>query len=841
MQVVPLRSQAETAKKYLVLRDELRGLEITVWTDQLDRLAETGRKLEIDCQVAARELAAGNEALNRAYAEAESLGEKMREKDVEAEARRELIARAAARAGEYDSAARVLETRLEGALAERERIRRDMSEQESRDGGIQQQIEEKNARVLEIDEERAGLDETTAGYLRESEELLSAYGEKARQLSDAIAAENAAERELADRRAELSSLAASAQELEDRDEAAAREAAANAEQTRELRKDAAACAESLRKAREDVESHKNRIAGHEKRVEARRKKAEELQERQVKLTMESGAIDSRISLLREMEKEYQGYSRAVKTVMQEGERGTLKNIFGTVAGLVTTSDQYALAIETALGGAMQDIIVGTEEDGEAAISMLKRRDAGRATFRPVSTVRGRVLEERGLEREPGYEGVALQLVSYDPRYAGIYANLLGRTVVADTLKSAIAISRKYKNRFRIVTLDGQVMNAGGSMTGGSAARGAGIISRANELKRLTEQQERLRETLESARRQAGEAKREQTAAEYELETVRGELRTVEDSALRLEADDNHYKLLLDAAEKSAEALDRERTALRERIERNAAAVAAAREAIAGAEAEVQRHSETAAVLTGGQEKLSAERERIAGLLSAVRASLASLEAERAAVVGAIGELNTLREDLSGGRDQQERDLQRLEEEIVSLRQEIESNRQSAAGETTRTEELKKELEAVNAEKLALDARRSRMDRETQEQNKRILDLEREAARLEQRSQAAQMEEKQLQAVGYLRADPHRRHGAAAGAGEPAGGQTAHRGAEAGYLQAGHPQHRRHRRIRAGEHPLYLPDGAAGRRGTLQKRAAGDYRGHHRGDAGHLRPGVRRHQ
>ena len=743
LQVTPLKSQAETAKKYLVLRDELRGLEISVWTDTLRRLGETSKKLEIDCQVAARELAAGNEELEKAYAEAERLGEQMREKDVEAEARRELISRAVARAGEYDSAARVLEARLESTLGERERIRRDMSEQASRDGGIRQQIGEKNARILEIDRERAALDEETEGYLRESESLLSAYGEQARQLSEAIAGENDAERELSDKKAELSSLAASAQELEDRDEAAAREAASNAEQAKALRQDAEKCAAELKKAREDVQSHRNMIAGHEKRVAARRQKSEDLGERQMKLTMEDGAIRSRISLLREMEKEYQGYSRAVKTVMQEGARGTLKNIFGTVAGLVSTSDKYALAIETALGGAMQDIIVGTEEDGEAAIQMLRRRDAGRATFLPVSAVCGRTLEERGLENEPGYEGVALQLVEYDPRYAGVYANLLGRTVVADTLKSAIAISRKYKNRFRIITLDGQVMNAGGSMTGGSAAKGAGIISRANELKRLGEQQARLSASLEAAEKQLQESKRELAAAEYELETVRGELRSVEDSALRLEADANHYALLLDAAEKSADALRTERETLRARIERNNESVAAVRAAIAEAGARAEEYGRRAAALTDGQEKLSAERERIASLLSRVRASLASLEAERTAVLSAIGELNALREDLSGGRDQQERDLQRLEGEIEGLRQEIADNRQSAAGENARAEELKKELETVSAEKLELDAQRTRKDRETQEKNRRILDLERESARLEQRKQAAELEEKQI--------------------------------------------------------------------------------------------------
>ena len=156
--------------------------------------------------------------------------------------------------------------------------------------------------------------------------------------------------------------------------------------------------------------------------------------------------------------------------MQDAVRGALSGVHGPVSKLIRVEDRYTTAIETALGAAMQNIVVDDESCGKAAIGMLKRRDGGRATFLPLSTVTGRKLSEPQLVSMPGYVGVASELAQTDARYQGILENLLGRTVIAETLDHAIAMARKTGNRVRIVTLDGQVMNPGGSMTGGSSAK-----------------------------------------------------------------------------------------------------------------------------------------------------------------------------------------------------------------------------------------------------------------------------------------------------------------------------------------------------------------------------------
>ena len=234
---------------------------------------------------------------------------------------------------------------------------------------------------------------------------------------------------------------------------------------------------------EKLQSVENVIQGCDLKLQSRQKEHDELQKIQTSLQVETRSMESRIQMLTAMEKEYQGYSNAVRTVMKESSHKVLSGIHGPVASLLKTEDPYALAIETAMGGAMQHIVVSTQNDGRKAIELLKREDSGRATFLPIDVIHGTVMDQLP-DSEAGFVGLAYDLIQFDPKYEGIMANLLGRTIVAETLSDAIRMSKKNDNRLRIVTLDGQLVNAGGSMTGGSYVRNAGMLSRANELERL---------------------------------------------------------------------------------------------------------------------------------------------------------------------------------------------------------------------------------------------------------------------------------------------------------------------------------------------------------------------
>ena len=188
-----------------------------------------------------------------------------------------------------------------------------------------------------------------------------------------------------------------------------------------------------------------------------------------------------------------------------------------VANLVKADEECALAIETALGAAAQNIVVDTQNDGRSAIELLKKRDAGRATFLPVDTIRGSVMRDAPVN-DPGFVGMAYDLVRFDSQYENIIANLLGRTVIAETLSDAIRMSKSNGNRLRIVTLDGQVINAGGSMTGGSTAKGQRHPLACQRAREARKQRERsLRKQEKSCRDELEKAKSQLSGLRYQLD------------------------------------------------------------------------------------------------------------------------------------------------------------------------------------------------------------------------------------------------------------------------------------------------------------------------------------
>ena len=743
LQVEPLRAQSEKAKKYLILRDELRGLEISLWMEQLDKIRANTIKITSDFENAARQKEEAQHEVESLYAAAEGYAAQMREKDMEAEGLRFQMQQREADANECERAIAVLKSQIQSNLENADRVKRELEAQEGRAGSISAQIADRRARLDEISarmvELKAGLEESEAQSRTESKSagILQAELEALREKA-AVESASAAEA-----KALLSALAAAAQELLDRDEAVRQELSAGEARISQTHAEGDGVRRELEQAREDRNALLNVISGYALRVEARQKKAKSAEERHVKLQMEENALSARIHMLTEMEKLYEGYSKAVKLVMGEAGRGSLRGVHGPVAGLVHVPDAYTVAIEIALGAAMQNIVVEREEDGKAAISYLKRRDGGRCTFLPLSSIRPGEFRDAGVQGERGFVGMGDELVKFDPRYQRVFSNLLGRVVVTEDMDAAIAMARKYHYRFRIVTLDGQVLNPGGSMTGGSASRSAGILSRANELERLNTQIEDIRGRLGEAARTLEEARREHTAAAYEMETAQAQRRELEDSILKLEERFQGYQ-------KSYAELDAQQAGLREELaqiearsrqtEADTRNARARIEALEGAAEALRTEAEGKAA---GQEESRARMERVNARIAQLRLEVASLEAEQSASEQALRELEALCRDITGDRAQRETLLTGYQEKNESLTARIgeqEARLQEIRGAT----ESKKEAVArLSEEKLALEAQRNRADRESREKNAALLNLEREVSVLEQKKVTAALEEKQI--------------------------------------------------------------------------------------------------
>ena len=744
LQVEPLREQSERAKRFLILRDELKGLEISVWLDTLERLRAGSIKLETDYKEAVRQKEAAERAVEERFGAAEALSAQMREKEVEADRLRFAIQGREATVRELESSIAVLKSSIQHNLENTARIQEELEQREGRQDSLSGQIAERSGRLAEIDGQleraRREREEKDAA----AQEALRSAGTLARELEELRGKESVKTADAHQAKALLSALAAAAQEVLDRDEAVRQELSRLDRRQEEAGAESSAAEKTLREARDERDAVKNVISGYTLRLDGRKKKAEQARERHVRLKMDENALTARIRMLTEMEKLHEGYSKAVKLVMGEVQRGTLHHIHGPVAGLLHVPDQYTVAIETALGGAMQNLVVDREEDGKAVIQYLKRRDGGRATILPLSSIRPGELREAGsLSREPGFVGVADQLVQFDPQYRAVFSNLLGRVAVMEDLDAAIAAARRFGYRFRIVTLDGQVLNPGGSMTGGSASRSAGILSRANELERLNAQSAGLREQLEQAARSLEEAEREAKGAAYELETAQAQLREWEDAVLRAEAQVEHCRSVAASLEEQRENQRSELEQLQTRtgeIERD---TQQARDRIRELEGEAAALKSEADGKARGQSDLQTRSLTLTQELSQLTAGLAALEAEREATARGLEELEGLRRDLAGDQDQSRALIGDYQEKNQTFAREIGEKEGQLQELARETQEQQGRIAELNEEKLALEGERVKATREGQEKNRELLAMGGEVSRLEQKKMAAALDEKQL--------------------------------------------------------------------------------------------------
>ena len=741
LQVGPLRDQAEKAKKYLVLRDELRLLEISVWLENLDTLKAGARKLEADFRAAEAQRDEARAALDALYAEGEQYGQRMQEKDMEAERIRTEAAELDGQVKEQESAIAVLESTIAHHTENIQRAQAELAETDSRAGGLEKQAAEQEERIAEIDGELEALNAALDGLLAKAQAAADQAGGQQSQAEALRGQEAMAVAAAADARAEAAAIAAENGQITERKAAVEADKEAAETQLAETEKEAKANRRALEDARDEAEAVSNIIAGHTLRMEERKKKAAAASERKVQLTMDVGALDNRIRLLTEMEKEYEGFSKAVKVVMQA--KNSLRGIHGPVANLMKTEQQYSLAIEIALGAGLQNIVVDREEDAKAAINFLKQRDGGRATFLPLTAIRGDELRQNGVENEFGFVGLASRLVTYDQRYQSIFQSLLGRTVIVEDLDCGIAMARKYKNAFRIVTLDGQVINRGGSMTGGSTSRSAGVLSRAAELEKLNGRAAAMHEKLSAAQAAEETANRELSAAQYELETAESQRRQAEDEVLRLEGAKNHYDVLLRSLRENLENLEGELVSLTGRLEDNAGRAAAAEKAVAEQEALAADYRAKAEEALSGQSELLAQSGALTEEITAKKAGLAALTAEREATLRRVADLRQLAADLTGDRQQKEEAVRTYQQKIDDAGGEIAQRKETLAGLSEQGQSFRDRLAALNEEKLALEAERTARNKQSQEMNENLLNLERAASKLEQKIATSAMEEKQI--------------------------------------------------------------------------------------------------
>ena len=743
LQLEPLKVQSEKAKKYLELKEELQGVEVAVWLDSLEKLSAAAQKAEEDYASASFVLQQAHDDLDKLYLQSQQLNDALREKDGQLEAARLNVNMLESAHQQLEGQMAVLRSNISNNESNIARIEEELQGDADRSGGIGAQMEQAKVRVEAIEAmlEEKGL------TLMEHQQRLAAMAAGAQGMTRRFLELRSKETDLA---AQIAGLEADIRGLEDsmnlsvqRMEQLEGDLSAGESRRQEAKNNLDACRAQLRRAKDDVTAANNTIAGYSLRQSTRVKRRDELAENLRVLNGKLDGVKAKAKVFRAMERDFESYQKSVKMVMQEAQRGSLRGIHGPVSRLIRTEDSYTVAIEIALGGAMQQIVVDNEQDGKAAISYLKRIGGGRATFLPISVIRGKSLNENGLDSCRGFVGVASALVSCQDTYRGIVENLLGRTVIVTDMDAAIAIAKKYANRFKLVTLDGQVVNPGGSMTGGSVNKEAGILSRANELEKLTAQEKDLEAKKLDLETQLQEAQRSADQVEFQLSAARDQLREAEDQVLRLQGEEKQHEILLEAIESAAESAHRELDSLKSRQSADRE-----RKAADQAKSQVYAQQLTAvrgeiAMLEGSQTEAAETTAQITDRMTQLKTEEAALIAERNTAAAHIEDLKVLRTAMEGDKEKKlllmdtiRADSNRIEGELAQLQQRQAENDRDAAAQRAK-------LEQVLASRAEAEAAKTKAERSAQEKNKDILNMERACALLENKKTTTAMEERTI--------------------------------------------------------------------------------------------------
>ncbi|MGN1081359.1 MAG: chromosome segregation protein SMC, partial [Acutalibacteraceae bacterium] len=475
--------------------------------------------------------------------------------------------------------------------------------------------------------------------------------------------------------------------------------------------------------------------GCEMRLDSRKKAAEQLKEELSRAEMDAEAKRRQAELLSELDRSMDGFAHSVKCIMKEKEAGRLGGIRGTVSQLISVDKEYSVAIETALGNNMQNIVVGTEENAKRAISYLKQNNLGRATFLPVSTVRPQSFSEKGAESAPGFVGIASDLVKTADEYKNIVRSMLGKIVIAEDLDCAVSMAKKFGYKFRVVTLDGQVVHTGGSMTGGSISKNTEILSRKAKIKDAEAAAKQLEEKAKEISEKYKKASGELAETEGMLLGITGELTTANEDKIRVLGEIRRVNESVEGAKAAISELEEEKKDAGARIERNNLLIAEQQKILDGLVLRRNKANSRLSEINGAKDELSVKREEISNRNAGIRLKILAVEKEISAISDAVGMLRSQKDDVNGKTEElsRRRDQLLAANELISGK--IEEMKKHSEFLRAKAEGSGGEIDEINKKRLENEAEITKLRAEDKELSNKREQLGNEAARLAERKQA----------------------------------------------------------------------------------------------------------
>lgn len=478
-------------------------------------------------------------------------------------------------------------------------------------------------------------------------------------------------------------------------------------------------------AEETIAECNNSLSGRKLIFISRGEECEKLKKEIDTLTLDEGEKRRRAQILKDLEKSMEGFGYAVKSVVQAADGGKLGGVHGPVSHIMSVESKYSAAIECALGAALQNIVVDNETDAKRAINYLKSNKLGRATFLPMTAIKPRLFKESGLDDCTGFVSVAVDLVKFDKKYDSILSNLLGGIVVAEDIDCAVSIAKKYGYRFKVVTLDGQVVNAGGSLTGGSLSKNAGILSRRGDIDKLISQADEIANKIKAVNEKYTAKQAELAALEAEMLVAQSAITTAQEDKIRILGEIKRVEEQIGLNEADVAKLNEEASSNEARLTELNAEKQRAENSIEQLRVQSADNQLQLDTLVGGRDASSNVRKELEEEIGNFKTGIFEKERDIDVLKSSIAELNTfvsgqdervikMRADIDAILAQNEvinTEIVALQEQADSLRQQAEETRASVSALLIQRDELDKSVQNMRVEERTLAADREKMNGE----------------------------------------------------------------------------------------------------------------------------------
>ena len=636
--VGPLKKQSEKAQKFLEYSEEKKTLEIGVWLNKINRFTVELREQEHKTDAVKASYEVSENDLAAIEKELEEVAEKVTSINLAIEQSRLGASGYEEEALRKDGEISVLNATLEHNNETIARLTADISDADGTGATLDEQIEAKNAVIAQneklIADKKAEL-ESVANELSKVQNDNMEFSDKTVELNQMLTSLTV---KLSDSKVKMSQATSSIDEINSRKDTIASQIEATQKDIEYTQSQADESNKNLEFLKERIDEYQNSLGGYQMKVDAKKQKAEKIKQDAERLARQMAEKSDRARVLEDLEKNMEGFSGSVKAVLKQSQNKALPGIHGTLSQLITVDNENSTAIEIALGAAMQNVVVSTESDAKRAINYLKQNNIGRATFLPISAIKPRYMDEKNLDDNFGFVDVASNLVDCDEQYRDIVENLLGRVMVVEDIDCAIAISKRYKNRYKIVTLDGQVMNPGGSMSGGSKGKGSGVLSRANLIEELKSEAQKIGDELKDVQAELKKAVEDANLAAADLQGADADLRNAKEEYIRAEGD---AKLISD----KLQSFINQRDMMKREQENSEGRILLFNQAVENAKQEAveieKQMADTEAELnsvSAGAKELSSKREEIRKITEQINLELVTLAKDSEAARLSVEEL-----------------------------------------------------------------------------------------------------------------------------------------------------------------------------------------------------------